>query len=112
MGRSLEIRRKLLGENHPEVAVVLTRMGALYRDFNRAEEAETVLRQALEIQRRKGEETLQVAEVKNHLAVLAANQDDYAAAEELLQDALRIRRRELGDPTMYWWRRVWSISLS
>ena len=96
-GRSLEIRRKLLGENHAEVAVVLTRMGALYRDFNRAEEAETVLRQALEIQRRKGEETLQVAEVKNHLAVLAANQDDYAAAEELLQDALRIRRRELGD---------------
>ena len=95
--RSLEIRRKLLGENHSEVAVVLTRMGALYRDFNRNEEAEAALQEALEIQRRKGEAGLQVAEVKNHLGVLAANQDDYAGAEELLQDALRIRRRELGE---------------
>ncbi|TNF70627.1 MAG: serine/threonine protein kinase [Acidobacteria bacterium] len=95
--RSLDIRQKLLGENHVAVAVVLMRMGALYRDFNRNEEAEATLLRALEIQRREGEETLQVAEVKNHLAVLAANQEEYATAAGLLQDALSIRRRELGE---------------
>ena len=47
--RSLAIREKALGPDHPDVATSLENMAALYRKTNRAEEAEALEKRAAAI---------------------------------------------------------------
>ncbi|MCD4748161.1 MAG: serine/threonine-protein kinase [Thermoanaerobaculales bacterium] len=49
LGRALEIRRKLFGEDHPKVASTLINLSYVYEDMNQMEEAVEVGRRALDI---------------------------------------------------------------
>ena len=48
----LEIERKTLGPEHPEVAISLNNLGKLLRSQGRLDEAEPLFRQSLEIRRK------------------------------------------------------------
>ena len=47
---SLELRRKALGAEHPDVGTSLNNLGVLLQDQGRLDEAEPLFRQSLEIQ--------------------------------------------------------------
>jgi eukaryotic-like serine/threonine-protein kinase len=95
---ALAMRRRTLGPEHPDVADSLSKYGMfvlrIHRDDRRAE---TLLREAVEIQRRafgSGDPRLAVA-----LKALAAVHDfrkEYDASLPLLREALAIQRRHFG----------------
>ncbi|MEG3440445.1 tetratricopeptide repeat protein, partial [Pannus brasiliensis CCIBt3594] len=60
--QALEMRKRLLGEEHPDVATSLNNLAYLYRETGRYGEAEPLYRQALEMGKRLlGEEHPSVA---------------------------------------------------
>ena len=50
--RALQIRRSLLGEDHPDVAVVLSNLAATFDKLNRYADAQPLLKEALAIDER------------------------------------------------------------
>ncbi len=50
--KALELRKKLLGEDHPDVATSLNNLGLLYNNQGRYEEAEPLYLQALELRKK------------------------------------------------------------
>jgi tetratricopeptide (TPR) repeat protein len=93
----LEVTRRRLGEEHPDVATSLNNLAELYLSQGRYEEAEPLLIQALELRKRLlGENNPDVAESLNNLAVLYLFQGRYEDAEPLLLQALELRKRLLG----------------
>lgn len=95
---AFEIRRKLWGEEHPEVAESLDDLAELAQYRGEFEKAETLGREALAMRRRLlGEEHPDVATSLNTLALVLSKRGDYPAAEELHREALTMRRRLLGE---------------
>nr|WP_232224256.1 tetratricopeptide repeat protein [Mastigocladopsis repens] len=96
--QALELRKRLLGEEHPDVAQSLNNLAYLYRSQGRYIEAEPLYQQALELRKRLlGEEHLDVAQSLNNLANLYRSQGRYIEAEPLYQQALELWRSLLGD---------------
>ncbi|MDZ7967488.1 MAG: tetratricopeptide repeat protein [Nostoc sp. DedSLP03] len=94
----LEVTKKRLGEEHPDVATSLNNLAELYRLQGRYSEAEPLYIQALTLRRKLlGEEHLDVAETLNNLAVLHRLQGRYSEAEPLYIKALALTRKLLGD---------------
>ncbi len=82
--RVLEIRQRLLGENHLDVATSLNSLAELYYSQGRYSEAEPLLIQALEMrQKLLGTEHPDVATSLNSLAELYYSQGRYSQAEPL-----------------------------
>ncbi len=86
-------------ENQPEVkAAIQNLIGTTYRDLSRYDEAERLIRSALEIrQRTLGDAHPDVAASLNDLAWLLVDKGDYEAAEPLYRKSLAMRRSLLGD---------------
>ena len=96
--QALEMRRKLLGEEHPYVAITLNNLARLYKSQGRYEEAEPLYLQALEMKRKLlGEEHPDIATTLNNLAKLYKSQGRYEEAEPLYIQALEMRRKLLGE---------------
>jgi CHAT domain-containing protein/tetratricopeptide (TPR) repeat protein len=96
--RVLSIRKKVLGNEHPDVASSLNNLAALYTSQGRYSEAEPLYRQALEMRKRLlGNERPLVASSLNNLAALYTSQGRYSEAEPLLHQALEMRKRLLGN---------------
>ncbi|MEH2152210.1 CHAT domain-containing protein, partial [Nostoc sp.] len=94
----LEMRKRLLGEEHPDVAQSLNQLATLYNRQGRYADAEPLSRQALEMRKRLlGEEHPDVANSLNNLAGLYLSQGRYADAEPLFRQALEMRKRLLGE---------------
>nr|WP_218080813.1 tetratricopeptide repeat protein [Anthocerotibacter panamensis] len=92
--KSLELRKKFLGEEHPNVATSLNNLAGLYYSQGRYDEAEPLFQQALGLRRKLlGEEHPDVATSLNNLANLYSSQGRYDEAEPLLQQALRLVRK-------------------
>lgn len=95
---ALEIRRRLLGDDHVDTLISINHMGTLLRDQGKLSEAEAYYREALEKCRSvlgdEHEET--IASISN-MGNLLMQQDKLAEAEPLLRDALEKHRRVLGD---------------
>jgi tetratricopeptide (TPR) repeat protein len=92
----LELTRRLLGEEHPDVAQSLNNLASLYYSQGRYAQAEQLIQQALELTRHLlGEEHPDVATSLNNLALLYYSQGRYAQAEPLFQQALELTRRLL-----------------
>ena len=69
--RSLEIREKQLGPDHPDVATSLNNLAVLYQAMGRYAEAEPLYRRSLEIREKQlGRDHPDVATSLNNLAVL------------------------------------------
>ncbi|MBH8573082.1 tetratricopeptide repeat protein [Nostocaceae cyanobacterium CENA369] len=94
----LEATKKLLGEEHPDVATSLNNLAELYRSQGRYSEAEPLYIQALTLGHKLlGDEHLDVATSLNNLAVLYRLQGRYSEAEPLYTQALALRRKLLGE---------------
>jgi tetratricopeptide (TPR) repeat protein len=94
----LEVAKKRLGEEHPNVALSLNNLALLYYSQGKYSEAEPLYLQALELwQRLLGEEHLDVALSLNNLAALYYSQGKYSETEPLFKQALELRRRLLGE---------------
>jgi tetratricopeptide (TPR) repeat protein len=94
----LGLRRRVFGENHPDVATGLSNLAGLYQAQGRYSEAEPLLQQALKIQKTVlSENHPDVAESLNILALIYYGQGRYSEAEPLLQQALKIGQAELGE---------------
>ncbi len=90
---SIDLRRRLYGTDHEQVAASLHHRGIWLRETGSYEPAERVLRQALEMrQRLLGAEHPQVADSLSALADLLFVRGEHAEAEELFSRALAIRR--------------------
>ncbi|MEO0520377.1 MAG: tetratricopeptide repeat protein [Cyanobacteria bacterium P01_A01_bin.116] len=95
---ALEISKRTLGEDHPDVATRLNNLALLYSDQGRYSEAEPLYEQALEISKRSlGEDHPAVATSLNNLALLYQEQGRYSDAEPLYQEAIAIGKRTLGE---------------
>lgn len=94
--RSLAIREKILGANHPDVGASLSGLAMLHetkRDFVRAE---SLYMRALTIFKHSfGEDHQNYAATLNNLAGLYGKLGDYARALPLLVDSLAIRKKVL-----------------
>jgi len=95
--RQLEIRRRLLGERHPDVADSINDVAALLQGKGDYAGAEAFYREALAMWRDiLGPEHPDVAASLNNLGVLLQAKGDYAAAEAFHREALAILRKLLG----------------
>jgi tetratricopeptide (TPR) repeat protein len=87
----LQIRRQVLGAEHPDVAASLNNLAGLYRDQGKYEQAEPLCEQALQIRRQVLDERHpDVAQSLNNLAVLYQDQGKYEQAERVFEQALQI----------------------
>jgi CHAT domain-containing protein/Tfp pilus assembly protein PilF len=95
--RSLEMREKILGPNHPEVAQNLNNLAVLYMNQGKYAEAEPLCRRALEMREKALEPNHpDVAVSINNLAMLYHYQGKYAEVEPLYRRSLEMREKTLG----------------
>ena len=96
--KALQLRQKLLGDRHPDVATSFNNLAALYYDQGRYEEAEPLYRQELKLRQQLfGSQHPDVATSFNNLAGLYSAQGRYDEAELLYQQALQLRQELFGD---------------
>jgi CHAT domain-containing protein/Tfp pilus assembly protein PilF len=95
--RVLDIRERILGTDHSEVAAAINGLAVLYFYKGENAKAESFYLRALEIRERAlGPDHPSVADSLNNLAIFCRNGGNYAKAESLCQRALGIRERALG----------------
>ena len=96
--QSLDIWKRQLGDDHPDVATSLNNLAELYRSQGRYNDAEPLYLQSLDIRKRQlGDDHPDVATSLNNLAELYRSQGRYNDAEPLYLQSLDIRKRQLGD---------------
>jgi serine/threonine-protein kinase len=97
--QALEIRRRRLGPRHPDVATSLNILGWLLRERGALDEAESTLRQAVEVGRAVFPPTgdARLARALNDLGAVRDARGDYTEASTLYQESRDMRRRLLGD---------------
>ncbi|NEQ38166.1 MAG: tetratricopeptide repeat protein, partial [Okeania sp. SIO3I5] len=94
----LAIRKKVLGDNHPDVAESINNLAVLYLSQGRYTEAEPLYQESLAIMKEKlGDNHPNVATSLNNLAELYRLQGRYTEAEPLYQESLAITKEKLGD---------------
>jgi CHAT domain-containing protein len=95
--RAVDIREKVQGKNHPDVATSLNNLALLYVSQGKYTEAERLYQRSLAINEKiLGKDHLAVADSLNNLADLYRNQNKYIQAETLHQRSLAIREKKLG----------------
>jgi hypothetical protein len=96
--QSLDIRKRQLGNDHPDVATILNNLAGLYESQGRYNDAEPLYLQSLDIRKRQlSNDHPDVATSLNNLAQLYYSQGRYNDAEPLLLQSLDIRKRQLGN---------------
>ena len=94
---ALDLRRRTLGPEHPDVAQSLDSVGRLMHATGDLEAAGSLYRQALEIRRRLlGAEHADVATSLDNLATQLHDTSQLVEAERLYRQALEMRQRLLG----------------
>jgi tetratricopeptide (TPR) repeat protein len=94
---ALTIYRREYGVSHPEVAVVLNNLGALYHATGRPKLAESYYRAALRMKRRElGASHPDIGVTMNNLAMLHSGQGRCELAESWFTRALQILNSTLG----------------
>jgi tetratricopeptide (TPR) repeat protein len=95
--RSLDIRERLLGADHPDTATSLNNLAGLYSSQGRYEAAEPLYIRSLEIlEQVLGADHPATATSLNNLAGLYSSQGRYEAAEPLYLRCLEIFLEKLG----------------
>jgi CHAT domain-containing protein len=95
---ALAIRKRVLGENHPEYAVSLYNLARLYWDIREFEKAELLFKQALETQGKVyGDDHPAYADILDRLAELYRDTGESEKAEPLFKRAQVIRKEAVGE---------------
>jgi tetratricopeptide (TPR) repeat protein len=98
MERTLDLRRRLLGEDHPDTLSTMYGLAFVYRAEGKYAQAEPLASKVLEIRRRLlGEEHPDTLDSMNALGLLYRFEGKSAQAEALLTEVLEIRRRISGE---------------
>jgi len=93
----MAVRRKLFGENHPEIANALNNLASTLQHLDRYDEAEAYFREALGIFRKAhGNGHPDVGTALANLGVLLNARGQYVEAEPVLREAVELRERLLG----------------
>jgi serine/threonine protein kinase/tetratricopeptide (TPR) repeat protein len=96
--RSLAIRRRVLGEDHPDTLDSMNTMGHLLQDQGKLSDAEPYFREALDRRRRKlGADHPDTLSSMNSMGHLLEDQGKLEEAEPFFREALANRRRVLGN---------------
>jgi hypothetical protein len=96
--RTVEIRRRELGDDRPDTLQSMNSLAVLYLQQGEAARAEPLLARILEARRRLlGDENPDTLISMNNLAAAYRIEGKYASAEPLLIRALAIKRRVLGE---------------
>jgi tetratricopeptide (TPR) repeat protein len=96
--KALEIRRRLLGDDHPVTATSYNKLAYNLAMQGKAAAAQPLYEKALEIRRRLlGDDHPRIATSYNNLAESLAAQGRFVAAQPLYEKALEIHRRLLSD---------------
>jgi serine/threonine protein kinase len=95
--QSMEIRRRVLGPEHPDTLASMVSLGVVLSDEGHSAEAEKVYRDALDIQRRVlGPQHRNTLNAMNNLASTLSDEGHSAEAEKMLRETLDIQRRVHG----------------
>ena len=95
---AFELRKRVLGDEHPDTLSAMGLLAILYRDQGRLDEAETLQLQMLEIKKRVlGEEHSSTLEGMVVLAGIYRVQGRFAEAETLGLQTLEVQKRVLGE---------------
>jgi tetratricopeptide (TPR) repeat protein len=95
--RSLEIREKALGPEHPDTAMSLNNLASIYEEQGQFKDAEPLSKRALAIREKAlGPEHPDTAASLNNLASIYQEQGRFKDAEPLWKRALAIREKALG----------------
>lgn len=93
----VELLRQMMGDDHPAVADMLTRLADLHCRLRMYDKMEVLLVEALRIRETAcGTEHISVALELKNLAALYCVQERYALAEPLLKRAITLRERAFG----------------
>ncbi|MEA5503662.1 CHAT domain-containing tetratricopeptide repeat protein [Halotia wernerae UHCC 0503] len=96
--QALNIRKEVLGSEHPDVAQSLNNLAALYHAQGSYLQAEKLFLEALELWKEIfGEEHFQVATNLNNLAEIYREQGQYIKSEQVHLDVLAMRKYLFGD---------------
>ena len=96
--QGLAMKKKLLGNEHPDVAASLNNLAYVLAQQGKWVEAETMHREALAMFRKLlGNEHPYVATSLNNSAIVFAQQGKWAEAETMHREALAMRRKLLGN---------------
>ncbi len=96
--KALTIYRAVLGDEHPDTAMILNNLAVTYEDRGRLKDAATLHQQALAIRRSTfGENHPQTAASQNNLALVYHHLGKLDDAASLYRQALVIRCQVLGD---------------
>jgi CHAT domain-containing protein len=91
--RALEIRRRILGDSHPDTVNSLTSIGILLLVQRNYNDSEQVLKQSLALLKLNQQNDLGgIANVQNQLALVYVEQGHFDKAETLLLEVLESRR--------------------
>lgn len=94
---ALAMRRKILGEEHPDVAITHSELGRTLFDQGRLDEAEVHFRWALAIRRKVlGPDDHETATSMSDLGHLLRQKGDRAGAETLFRETLAVTRKSSG----------------
>ncbi|WP_392530520.1 tetratricopeptide repeat protein [Nostoc sp. C117] len=95
---ALQLRKRLLGENHPSFATSLNNLAGLYKSTGQYTKAELLYQQALEMRKQLlGENHADVAASLNNLALLYDEQGRYDEAEPLYLQLLELGKSLVGE---------------
>ena len=96
--RALELRRRVLGDEHPDTLASTNNLAELYRDQGKYAKAEQLYAQALEVLPRVlGEQHPHTLKTMNNLALLHYARGQLAQAESLHAKTLELRQVSLGE---------------
>ncbi|MEM6337196.1 MAG: tetratricopeptide repeat-containing protein kinase family protein, partial [Bacteroidota bacterium] len=95
--RSLQLRRRTLGERHLKTAATMNNLALLHKEYGRLGEAEALMSQVLDIERAAlGEAHPSVATSLNNYGRLLRSMGHLDEAERVYRDALAIRQEYFG----------------
>jgi len=95
--RSVEIRRRTLGPDHPDTLKSMFDLASVLNEDSKYSEADKLARQTLDIRRRVlGPQNRDTLEAMSRLAYVTQNEGRYAPAEKMDRDILAIAKRKFG----------------
>jgi tetratricopeptide (TPR) repeat protein len=95
---ALVMRRKLFGNEHPEVSNSLLGLASVLAAEGKLDEAETMYREVVAIRRKLlGNEHPELANALNNLAAVLTDEGKLAEAETVAREALAMRKKLLGN---------------
>jgi eukaryotic-like serine/threonine-protein kinase len=99
MERTLELRRRVLGPEHPDTLFTMNVLALAYINDGKYAPAEALLTDLIDVRRRfKADEDPETLAAMSQLAmVVSQGHGDYARSEKLLGRVLEVQRRTLGE---------------